>query len=221
MQLQPDGRSERVCQCVCVRVCVLSLGLIQKAWEKPGKLCISKTVHRGSICSFSSKGTFEGEHWGKVSKTFFLFHHDNSCESCTINLYLSKKKNSKPWLFFIGRTFHGLKLFNVLKLRRRWSTLLRQLRICSVTVRFKVSPQGSGPRSESKRMNGPLDVCVCAFVFGWKRRDGAAFTELTEESTDTLSLHLDSIKSETVKLWVSPANNINISYISKHRFHFP
>lgn len=64
-------------------------------------------------------------------------------------------------------------------------------------------------------------VCVCAFVFGWERRDGAAFTELTEESTDTLSLHLDSIWSETVKLWFSPANNINISYISKHRFHFP
>lgn len=90
-----------VCVCVCVRVCVLSLGLIQKAWEKPGKLCISKIVQRGSIYSLSSKETFEREHWGKLSKTFILFHQDNSCESCTINLYLSKEKKIQSLGFFL------------------------------------------------------------------------------------------------------------------------
>lgn len=64
--------------------------------------------------------------------------------------------------------------------------------------------------------------CVCVRLCSGEKDETALHSQSwPKNQTDTLSSHLDSIKSETVKLWVSPANNINISYISKHRFHFP
>lgn len=73
--------------CVCECVLLQSFATNSESMRTLGKLCISKTVHQGSICSCSqpsSKGTSEDRTVSlraeTVSKTFL-----NQVKPCTIN----------------------------------------------------------------------------------------------------------------------------------------
>lgn len=101
---------ESVCACICIVVGTWATN--SESMRKPGKLRISKIVHRGCAVSLSplQRKHLKGNCGAKARNGIkeFLFHHDNYCKPCTINLYLII--NSKPGLGlgFTGCIFHRL-----------------------------------------------------------------------------------------------------------------